>query len=81
MASPVQKHDSCGHVMATFDLPTKCACCHDKGIGTDPCVSKNDCKYYKSLTSDQRWQLPTLSYKVRKSKNKEKEVHYHSVVH
>ena len=47
MASPVefkgQRKGSCGHIMAAFDHRDKCARCHEKKIGQDPCVLGNDC--------------------------------------
>ena len=42
MASPGslkgQRHGTCGHAMAAFDLHEKCARCRDKKVGKDPCV-------------------------------------------
>ena len=40
MASPGQKHVNRVHVMAAFDLHSKCMYCRDKGVGTDLCVLK-----------------------------------------
>ena len=70
MASPGQKRGGCGHLMAGFDTHNFCAGCRDKGKGKDPCVEKpdSDCKLCSILTSDQRTQLSTPSYKIKKEK-------------
>ena len=54
--------------MATFDQHSKCACCHDKGLGSDPCVLKTGCQYCKILTSDQKYHIIMSTYKARKEK-------------
>ena len=46
--------------------------CHDKGQGVDPCILKEECKFYNALTFDQKTQLATLSYKIKKDKRSEK---------
>ena len=51
MASLDQKRGTCGHVMALFDPHAKCARCHEKGFGTDPCVES--CEICDSFTSEQ----------------------------
>ena len=59
--------------MADFD--THCARCRDKGKGKEPCVSDpqtSDCQICNSLTSDQRQQLATPSYKLKKEKREAK---------
>ena len=68
MASPGQKHGVCGHLMAGFDSHSSCARCRDKG--KDPCVEKPEsaCKFCDILTSDQRAQPSTPSYKLKKGK-------------
>ena len=66
MSSPGQRRGSCGHVMALFDLHTKCACCREKGIGGDDCVLKKPCSICEKLTEDQKAQLATPKYKARK---------------
>ena len=68
MASPGQKRRRCGHLMAGFDSHNYCAHCRNKGKGKDPCVEKpdSDCKFCNILTSDQRAQLSTPSYKIKK---------------
>ena len=71
MSSPGQKRGACGHVMASFDSHAFCAHCRDKGKGKDPCVEQpdtKDCKFYNSLTPEQRLQLSTPSYKIKKEK-------------
>ena len=66
MASPGQKHGSCGHVMAVFNQNSKYMWYCDKGMGTDPCVMKADSFLY--VTSDQQSQLATPTYKSRKER-------------
>ena len=68
MSSPSQKHGSCGHIMASFDSHNFCARCREKGKGTDPCISKNDCNSCNLLTEEQRLQLSTTSYRLKKEK-------------
>ena len=70
MASPGQKRGSCGHVMALFDLHLKCARCRDKGIGDDPCVKKKQCQICDNLSEQQKLQLATPTYRVRKELQK-----------
>ena len=74
MASPGQKHSVCGHLMAGFDSYSSCARCCDKGKGKDPCVGKPEstCKFCDILTCDQRAQLSTPSYKLKKEKREAK---------
>ena len=68
MSSPSQKHGSCGHIMASFDSHNFCARCREKGKGSDPCTSKNDCNSCNVLTEEQRLQLSTPSYRIKKEK-------------
>ena len=68
MSSPSQKHGSCGHIMASFDSHSFCARCREKSKGSDPCISHNDCPACNSLTEDQRLQLSTPSYRIKKEK-------------
>ena len=68
MSSPAQKHGSCGHIMASFDSHSFCAHCREKGKGSDPCVLKNDCNSCNILSEDQRLQLSTPSYRLKKEK-------------
>ena len=49
--------------------------CRDKGKGKEPCVQNpqtSNCQICNSLTSDQRQQLATLSYKLKKEKREAK---------
>ena len=72
MASPGQRRGSCGHVMALFDLHTKCACCREKGIGGDDCVAKKPCSICDSFTEAQKTQLATPKYRERKESGQKK---------
>ena len=75
MSSPGQHRGKCGHVMANFDTHFHCARCRDKGKGKEPCVSDPqmfNCQICNSLTSDQRQQLATPSYKLKKEKREAK---------
>ena len=72
MSSPGQKHGGCGHLMASFDTHSFCARCREKSKGPDPCVSKSDCQACSILTEDQRLQLSTPSYKIKKEKREQK---------
>ena len=77
MSSPGQKRGSCGHAMARFDGHLHCARCRDKGKGKDTCVeSKNssDCVHCNALTPEQRAQLATPSYKLKKEKREAKKL-------
>ena len=68
MSSPSQKHGSCGHIMASFDSHCFCARCREKGKGSDPCVAKKDCNSCNILSEEQRLQLSTPSYRLKKEK-------------
>ena len=68
MSSPAQKHGSCGHIMASFDSHTFCVRCREKDKGSGPCVSKNGCNSCNILSEDQRLQLSTPSYRLKKEK-------------
>ena len=57
--------------MALFDLHTKCAR-REKGIGGDDCVLKKPCSICEKLTEDQKAQLATPKYKVRKESGQKK---------
>ena len=74
MASSGQKHGGCGNLMAGFDSHSYCARCCDKEKGKDPCVEKPDadCKFCNLLTSDQKSQLSTPSYQLKKEKRDSK---------
>ena len=54
--------------MASFDSHSFCACCREKGKGSDPCVLHNDCNSCNVLSEDQRLQLSTPSYRLKKEK-------------
>ena len=68
MSSPGQKRGSCGHIMASFDSHSFCARCREKGKGSDPCISHNDCTACNSPTEEQRLQLSTPTYRLKKEK-------------
>ena len=53
--------------MASFDSHCFCACCREKGKGSDPYISHNDCTAYNSLM-EERLQLSTPSYRLQKEK-------------
>ena len=72
MSSPGQRRGSCGHVMALFDMHTKCARCREKGIGGDDCVLKKPCSICEKFTEDQKAQLATPKYRVRKESGQKK---------
>ena len=63
--------------MASFDGHTYCARCRDKGKGEKPCISNKettDCKFCNALMPEQRTQLATPSYKLKKEKREAKRV-------
>ena len=60
--------------MANFDKHSRCACCRDKGQGEDPCVKQLQCEICELLTPEQVVQLATPTYKLRKEKQKSKDV-------
>ena len=66
MSSPVQKRGSCGH------NHKKCERCHEKGVGDDPCVKKQDCQICKALTPAQVQQLSIPTCKTRKERGEQK---------
>ena len=75
MSSPGQRQGKCGHVMANFDTHSHCTRCRDKGKGKEPCVQDpqtSNCQICNSLTSDQRQQLATPSYELKKEKREAK---------
>ena len=75
MASPGQKRGSCGHAMAGFDGHAFCARCREKGKGEEPCIANKDttdCKVCNLLTPEQRAQISTPSYKIKKEKREAK---------
>ena len=70
-----QRRGTCGHAMASFDSHLACARCRDKGKGKDPCVEKPDidCSIC-SFSPEQRLQLATPSYKIKKDKREAKKL-------
>ena len=75
MSSPGQKRGSCGHAMAIFNGRAYCARCREKGKGEEPCIANKetlDCTICNSLTPEQRTQLATPSYKIKKEKREAK---------
>ena len=76
MLSPGQRRGTCGHAMASFDSHLACARCRDKGKGKDPCVEKPDIEYAicNSFSPEQRLQLATPSYKIKKDKREAKKL-------
>ena len=68
MASPGQRRGSYGHVMAGFDGHEKCACCRDKKLGKDLCVTGNNCIICDNFTDMQRSMLATPQYQICKDK-------------
>ena len=75
MASPGQKRGSCGHAMAGFDGHAFCARCREKGKGEEPCIANKettDCKFCNLFTPEQRAQISTPSYKIKKEKREAK---------
>ena len=71
MASPGQRRGMCGHAMALFDGHTKCAHCHEKGVGSDACVEKKPCSICDGFSEEQKLQLSTPKYRVRKELQQE----------
>ena len=77
MSSPGQKRGSCGHAMAIFDGHAFCAHCREKGKGEEPCIANKDtadCTLCNSFTPEQRAQISTPSYKIKKEKREAKHV-------
>ena len=60
--------------MASFDSHCFCARCREKGKGSDSCISHLDCNACNSLTEEQRIQLSTPSYRIKKEKRDSKKV-------
>ena len=77
MSSPGQKRGSCGHAMAGFDGHLFCAHGREKGKGEEPCITNKDtteCKFCNLFSPEQRAQLATPSYKLKKEKRDAKRV-------
>ena len=56
--------------MALLDSHTKCARCRKKGVGSDACVEKKPCQICDGFTEEQKKQLSTPKYRVRKELQK-----------
>ena len=69
MASPGQK-EGCVAMLWLFDSHSKCARCREKGIGDDPCVKKKQCQICDNFSEQQKLQLATPTYRVRKELQK-----------
>ena len=77
MSSPGQRRGSCGHAMANFDSHAFCARCREKGKGSDDCVKNpqsTDCKICNAFCEEQRLQLATPSYRIKKEKREAKKL-------
>ena len=74
MSLPSQRRGGCGHMMAGFDLHSVCARCRDKKKGSDPCIGTPPatCSHCDALTAEQKAQLSTPSYKLKKEKREAK---------
>ena len=75
MLSLGQKRGNCGHAMASFDGHAFCAHCREKGKGEEPCIANKDtadCKFCNLCTPEQRAQISTPSYKLKKEKREAK---------
>ena len=61
-------------MMAGFDHHSVCARCRDKKKGSDPCTKTppEPCAHCDSLTPEQKTQLSTPSYKLKKEKKEAK---------
>ena len=61
-------------MMAGFDLHSVCAHCRDKKKGSDPCIGTPSatCSHCDALTAEQKAQLSTPSYKLKKEKKEAK---------
>ena len=57
-----------------FDLHSVCAHCRDKKQGSDPCIETPPaaCSHCDALSSEQKAQLSTPSYKLKKEKKEAK---------
>ena len=76
MSSPGKRRGTCGHAMVSFDSHLACAHCRDKGKGKDPCIEKPDieCSICSNFSPEQRLQLATPSYKIKKDKREAKKL-------
>ena len=63
--------------MAGFDGHSFCARCREKGKSEEPCIANKDatdCKFCNLFTPEQRAQISTPSYKIKKEKREAKHV-------
>ena len=77
MSSPGQRRGSCGHAMANFDTHQYCARCREKGKGSDPCIKEpqsDNCSICNAFSEEQRQQLATPSYRLKKEKREAKKL-------
>ena len=72
MAAPGQNRGTCGHIMALFSSHSKCARCHEKGSGSDSSVEKKPCEICDMFSSEQKKQLATPNYRIRKEHQQKK---------
>ena len=81
MSSPGQKRGNCGHAMALFDRHSFCAQCKEKAKGKDPCVElpEAECKFCIVLTPEQKAQLVSPPYKLKKEKREAKKIDFYCV--
>ena len=64
-----------GHIMVSFDVHVCCACCCEKGSGTDPCVvGQDDCPACLLPTPEQQKQLAMPTYKICKEKSSKEDL-------
>ena len=70
MSFPSQRRGGCGHMMGGFDHHSVCARCRDKKKGSDPCCKTppEACEHCDSLSPEQKIQLSTPSYKLKKER-------------
>ena len=68
VASPGQKSGACGHLMAG----SHCAHFHDKEQRFDLCLMRQEYILCNALTTDQKTQLATPPYKLKKEKKADK---------
>ena len=61
-------------MMAGFDLHSVCARCRDKKKGSDPCIETPPaaCSHCDALSSEQKAQLSTPSYQLKKERKEAK---------
>ena len=69
MAPPGQKRRAVAILWQAFFVLlffcSFCARCYDKGKGSDPCISKQECAFCNVFISEQLSQLATSSYKSK----------------